>query len=54
MMNFPLLQPLLVTTLVAATSWYVALRLSVSRDHTNKRRELRVKYLIDDAGRQFA
>lgn len=39
--------PLLVTTIVAAASWYVAHALAKQRDRANKRRELLVGYLID-------
>lgn len=46
-MNFNLLVPLLVTTLAAILGWIVAHYLTARRDLANKRRELRVKYLID-------
>jgi hypothetical protein len=46
-MNIQLLAPLLITTLVAISGWYVAHRLSIKRDQENKRRELRVQYLIE-------
>ena len=39
--------PLLVTTVVAVVGWYAAHRLSAARDRANKRRELRVQYLIE-------
>ncbi len=39
--------PLLGTALVAIAGWYVVHRLSVKRDQTNKRRDLRVQYLIE-------
>lgn len=42
-----LLVPLLVTTGVAILGWFVANRLSVRRDRINKRRDLRVQYLIE-------
>jgi hypothetical protein len=41
------LLPLLVTTLVAGVSWYVAHAFAKQRDRANKRRELLVGYLID-------
>jgi hypothetical protein len=46
-MNLQILIPLLITTFVAIVGWYVAHRFSVSRDVANKRRELRVQYLIE-------
>ena len=46
-MNWSLLAPLLVTTVVAIFGWLVAHRLSAARDRANKRRDLRVQYLID-------
>jgi hypothetical protein len=42
-----ILVPFLVTTLVAIIGWYAAHRLSATRDRANKRRELRVQYLIE-------
>ena len=39
--------PLLVTTVVAVVGWYAAHRLFAARDRANKRRELRVQYLIE-------
>lgn len=38
---------LLIPTGVAIVSWFVGSWLSVRRDRTNKRRDLRVQYLID-------
>ena len=38
---------LLVPTVVAIVSWFVGSWLSVRRDRTNKRRDLRVQYLIE-------
>jgi len=38
---------LLIPTLVAVVSWFVGNWLSVRRDRANKRRDLRVQYLID-------
>lgn len=46
-MNFSLLLPLLVTTIVAVSSWVVAHRFAVNRDRAAKRRELRTSYLIE-------
>ncbi|OLE53393.1 MAG: hypothetical protein AUG51_13250 [Acidobacteria bacterium 13_1_20CM_3_53_8] len=46
-MNLVLLVPLLITTIVAILSWIVAHRLTAKREIAGKRRELRVKYLID-------
>jgi len=46
-MFLDLLVPLLVTTLVAIVGWFVAHRLAAGRDRANKRRELRVSFLID-------
>ena len=42
-----ILVPFLITTLVAIVGWYAAHRLSATRDRANKRRELRVQYLIE-------
>jgi len=38
---------MLVTTIVAIVGWLAVHRLSAARDRANKRRELRVQYLID-------
>ncbi len=46
-MNWQLLGPLLVTTLVAVGGWFVGHALSVQRDRANKKRDLRVTYLIE-------
>ena len=46
-MNWSLLAPLLVTAFVAIFGWLVVHRLSAARDRANKRRDLRVQYLID-------
>ena len=46
-MNLNLLYPLLVTTLVAIIGWFIVHRLAAARDRANKRRELRVSFLID-------
>jgi hypothetical protein len=45
--NFSLLVPLLVTTLVAIAGWIVAHRFAILRERAGKRRELQVKYLIE-------
>jgi Tfp pilus assembly protein PilO len=46
-MSSELIISLLVTTVVAIVGWYAAHRLSAARDRANKRRELRVQYLIE-------
>ena len=46
-MNLALLTPLIITTAVAVLGWIVAHRLTSKRDLANKRRELKIKYLID-------
>lgn len=46
-MNIQVIVPLILTTLIAIFGWYVAHKLSSRRDLANKRRELRVQYLID-------
>lgn len=46
-MTTELLVPLLVTATVAIVGWYAAHRLASSRDRLNKRRDLRVQYLIE-------
>jgi hypothetical protein len=38
---------LLIPTLVAVVSWFAGNWLAVRRDRANKRRDLRVKYLVD-------
>lgn len=38
---------LLIPTVVAIVSWFVGSWLSVTRDRANKRRDLRVQYLIE-------
>ena len=38
---------LLIPTVVANVSWFTGSWLSVRRDRANKRRDLRVQYLID-------
>jgi len=45
--NWPLLIPLLVTTVVAVSGLVVGNRLNSERDLHNKRVELRTKYLLD-------
>lgn len=47
MMKFELLVPLLITTTVAILGWIVAHRLEVERDQRNKRREVRLRFLLD-------
>lgn len=46
-MNNTLIIPLIATTIVAIVGWFAAHQFSAARDRTNKRRELRVQYLID-------
>jgi len=46
-MNWQLLTPLLITTMVAIVGWFAAHRLAAARDRQNKRREMRVSALID-------
>jgi hypothetical protein len=46
-MNVQLLLPLLVTTLVALSGWIIVHYFNSKRDLQNKRRELRVQYLIE-------
>jgi len=46
-MNWQLLIPLLITTVVAVAGWFAAHRLAASRDRANKRREMRVSVLIE-------
>ena len=46
-MNSHPLITLLVPTVVAVVSWFIGSSLAVRRDRANKRRDLRVQYLID-------
>jgi hypothetical protein len=46
-MNYESLIPLLITTFVAVTGWYIAHRLSANRERDAKRREMRVQYLFN-------
>ena len=46
-MNWQLLVPLLITTGVAILGWLVGHYLTSKRDRQNKRREIRVQYLIE-------
>jgi hypothetical protein len=46
-MNWQLLIPLLITTGVAILGWCVGHALNARRDRNNKRREVRVQYLIE-------
>jgi hypothetical protein len=45
--NSPPLITLLVPTVVAVVSWFIGSWLAVRRDRANKRRDLRVQYLIE-------
>jgi hypothetical protein len=47
MLNLSLLIPALITTLVAILGWYVVHCLNQRRDRENKRRDLRIQFLID-------
>jgi hypothetical protein len=42
-----ILLPVVITTAVVVVGWYVAHYLTVRRDQANKRRDLRVQYLIE-------
>lgn len=46
-MNWELLIPLLVTTVIAVIGWLIAHRLAAARDRESKRREERIKYLVE-------
>jgi hypothetical protein len=46
-MNFPLFLPLMVTAALAVAGWYAVHRLSMNRDQENKRRDLRIQYLLE-------
>ena len=46
-MNWGLLLPLLITTFTAVGGWLVVHRMAAKRDQLNKRRDLRIQYLID-------
>ena len=46
-MNWQLLGPLLITTVVAVGGWFVGHVLAARRDRLNKRREQRIGYLIE-------
>ena len=46
-MNWDLLLPLLVTTAAAILGWFIAHRLAAARDCRNKRREVRLSFLLD-------
>jgi hypothetical protein len=45
-MNWQLLLPLIVTTVIAIGGWYAAHAFAVRRDQANRRREFRVENLI--------
>jgi len=47
MINWQLLIPLVVTSIVAISGWIVGHRLNAERDLQNKRVELRIKYLLE-------
>lgn len=46
-MNFELLIPLLITSLTTIFGWYILHKLTKKREQENKKKELRIKYLID-------
>jgi len=46
-MNISLLIPLLITSIVVIIGWFTVNWLSSNRDRANKRRDLRVQYLIE-------
>jgi len=46
-MNWQLLGPLLVTTIIAICGWFVAHLLATRRERINKRRDQRIGYLIE-------
>ena len=46
-MNWELLLPLLVTTAAAIVGWIVVHRLAAARDQRNKRREVRLGFLLE-------
>lgn len=46
-MNWGLLLPLLITTFTAVAGWLVVHWMAAKRDQTNKRRDLRIQYLIE-------
>ena len=46
-MNAPLLLSLVISATLAIAGWYVVHRLSLNRDDANKRRELRVRNLLE-------
>ena len=45
-MNWKLLVPLLITTMIAIIGWFAAHRLAANRDRVNKHRDIRIEYLI--------
>lgn len=46
-MNLQLLIPLLVTSLITVFGWYILHKLAKKREQENKKKELRIDYLID-------
>ena len=49
-MNYEILKialPLITTSIVTIVGWFIAYRFSVEKDRANKRKDLRVNYLID-------
>lgn len=45
-MNLPLLIPLMVTTVVAVSSWFVGHSLSTTRDRLNKKHDQRILFVL--------
>ena len=46
-MNLSLFLPLVVTAALAIAGWWAVHRLFMNRDQENKRRDLRVQYLLE-------
>ena len=46
-MKTELLVPLLITTFVAISGWYIVHWLNMARDRANKKRDLQIQYLIE-------
>lgn len=46
-MNWQLLFPLLVTSIVTMVGWYIIHHLARKRDFDNKKKEIRINYLIE-------
>lgn len=49
-MNYEILKialPLIITSIITIVGWFIAHRFSIEKDRANKRKDLRVNYLID-------